>query len=282
MSMEFLGSTFDIHGGGKDLVFPHHENEIAQSEGANGCRFVRYWLHNGFVNINAEKMSKSLGNFFTIREVLKKYDPETLRFFILSAHYRSPIDFSDQNLDEAQSGLERIYSCLAALDDILNGPPQSAEIAVIENLSQVGLELQEKVEGFMPRFAEAMDDDFNSAQALGVLFETVRGANRFLAETKDFTPLSLSLIAHVRHLFVESGSVLGLFASPPALWLEGIKAAKTGQIDMTTDEIERLIAERVEARAARNFKRGDEIRDLLLAKGVVLLDSAQGTTWNVK
>jgi cysteinyl-tRNA synthetase len=282
MSMEFLGSTFDIHGGGKDLVFPHHENEIAQSEGANGCRFVNYWLHNGFVNINAEKMSKSLGNFFTIREVLKKYDPETLRFFILSAHYRSPIDFSDQNLDEAQSGLERIYSCLAALDEILNGQPQSAEIAVIESMSQVGLELQEKVDGFMPRFVEAMDDDFNTAQALGVLFETVRGANRFLAETKDITPLSLSLIAHVRHLFAEAGSVLGLFASPPSVWLEGIKSAKAGAIDVTTDEIERLIAERVEARAARDFKRGDEIRDLLLAKGIVLLDSAQGTTWNVK
>lgn len=282
MSMKFLGATFDIHGGGKDLVFPHHENEIAQSEGANGCQFVRYWIHNGFVNINAEKMSKSLGNFFTIREVLQKYDPETLRFFILSAHYRSPIDFSDQNLEEAQSGLERIYSCLAALDDILNGPAQSAELAVLENLSQVGLELQEKVDAFNSRFVEAMDDDFNTAQALGVLFETVRGANRFLAETKEFTPLSLSLIAHVRHLFVEAGEVLGLFATPPSTWLEGIKAAKTGRIDITADEIERLIAERVEARAARDFKRGDEIRDLLLAKGIVLLDSAQGTTWNVK
>lgn len=282
MSMEFLGSTFDIHGGGKDLVFPHHENEIAQSEGANGCRFVRYWLHNGFVNINAEKMSKSLGNFFTIREVLKKYDPETLRFFILSAHYRSPIDFSDQNLDEAQSGLERIYSCLAALDDILNGQPQSAEIAVIESLSQVGLELQEKVDGFIPRFVEAMDDDFNTAQALGVLFETVRGANRFLAETKEITPLTLSLVAHVRHLFVEAGGVLGLFATPPSLWLGEVKNAKAGRIDMTPDEIEALIAERVGARAAKNFKRGDEIRDLLLAKGIVLLDSGQGTTWNVK
>jgi cysteinyl-tRNA synthetase len=282
MSMEFLGKTFDIHGGGKDLVFPHHENEIAQSEGANGCQFVRYWLHNGFVNINAEKMSKSLGNFFTIREVLKKYDPETLRFFILSAHYRSPIDFSDQNLDEAQSGLERIYSCLAALDELLNGNSLSAEIAVTDNLSQVGLELQEKVDQFLPRFVEAMDDDFNAAQALGILFETVRATNRFLAEGKEVTPLSLSLVAHVRHLFAEAGGVLGLFAVSPSVWLEGIKSAKAGQIDMTAEEIERLIAERTEARAARNFKRGDEIRDLLLEKGILLLDSAQGTTWNMK
>ncbi|OGU15812.1 MAG: cysteine--tRNA ligase [Geobacteraceae bacterium GWC2_53_11] len=282
MSMEFLGSTFDIHGGGKDLVFPHHENEIAQSEAANGCQFVRYWLHNGFVNINAEKMSKSLGNFFTIREVLKKYDPETLRFFILSAHYRSPIDFSDQNLDEAQSGLERIYSCLAAVDDVLQGHAPSDEVAVIETLSQVGQELQEKVDQFLPRFVEAMDDDFNAALALGVLFETVRATNRFLAETKGLTPLSLQLVATVRHLFVEAGSVLGLFGSEPSVWLERIKSAKSGQIDITHEEIERLIVERAEARATRDFKRGDEIRDLLLAKGIVLLDSAQGTTWNVK
>lgn len=282
MSMEFLGKTFDIHGGGKDLVFPHHENEIAQSEGANGCRFVRYWLHNGFVNINAEKMSKSLGNFFTIREVLKKYDPETLRFFILSAHYRSPIDFSDQNLDEAQSGLERIYSCLAALDDILKRDPQPAETAVAGGLSQVGLELQERVDRFIPRFVEAMDDDFNAAQALGLLFETVRATNRFLAETEEMAPLHLPLLAHVRALFVEAGGVLGLFTTAPSIWLEGIKSAKAGQIDIAPDEIERLIAERAEARGAKDFRRGDEIRDLLLAKGILLLDSAQGTTWNVK
>lgn len=282
MSMEFLGRTFDFHGGGKDLVFPHHENEIAQSEGANGCQFVRYWLHNGFVNINAEKMSKSLGNFFTIRDVLKIYDPETLRFFILSAHYRSPIDFSDQNMDEARAGLERIYSCLAALDEILKGETGSGDVAVLESLSQVGLELQEKVDQFMSRFVEAMDDDFNSAQALGVLFETVRAANRFLAELKELTPLSLSLLAHVRHQFVEAGKVLGLFTTVPSVWLEGLKAARVSHADIAPDEIERLIVERSEARSARNFKRSDEIRDLLLTKGIQLLDSAQGTTWNVK
>ena len=282
MSMEFLGKTFDIHGGGKDLVFPHHENEIAQSEGANGCQFVRYWLHNGFVNINSEKMSKSLGNFFTIREVLKKYDPETLRFFILSAHYRSPIDFSDQNLDEAQSGLERIYSCLAALDEALNRKPHSAEIAVVESMSQVGLELQERVEQFMARFTEAMDDDFNSAQALGVLFEMVRCSNRFLAETKDITPLYLSLVARVRHLLGESANVLGLLTTAPDIWLQAVKAVKVDQINMAPEEIESLISERTAARTAKNFKRSDEIRDRLLEKGIQLLDSAQGTTWNVK
>jgi cysteinyl-tRNA synthetase len=282
MSMAFLGKTFDIHGGGKDLVFPHHENEIAQSEGANGCQFVKYWLHNGFVNINAEKMSKSLGNFFTIREVLKMYDPETLRFFILSAQYRSPIDFSDQNLEEAQTGLERIYSCLAALDELLNSVPASAELAVIEAPSQVGQELLEKVDQFTGRFTEAMEDDFNTAQVLGILFEIVRAANRFIAENKDITPLMLALAARVRHLFVDAGGVLGLFVTEPATWLAGIKSGKADQIDITPEEIERLIVERAEARGAKNFKRSDEIRDLLLAKGVQLLDSAQGTTWNIK
>ena len=282
MSMEFLGKTFDFHGGGKDLIFPHHENEIAQSEAANGCRFVRYWLHNGFVNINSEKMSKSLGNFFTIREVLDKFDPETLRFFILSAHYRSPIDFSDQNLDEARTGLERIYSCLAAVDEVLNRIPPAAEFPAVEHLSPIGLELQEKVAQFIPRFVEALDDDFNTAQALGVIFETVRATNRFLAESKEFSPVGLSLIAHVRHLFDEVGAVLGLFSTKPIAWLDGIKSTKADRIDMTSGEIERLIVERAQARAARNFKRSDEIRDLLLEKGIQLLDSPQGTTWNVK
>lgn len=282
MSMKFLGKTFDFHGGGKDLIFPHHENEIAQSEAANGCRFVHYWLHNGFVNINAEKMSKSLGNFFTIREVLKKFDPETLRFFILSAHYRSPIDFSDQSLNESQAGLERIYSCLAALDEVLNGPASADEFPAVESLSPTALELHEKVEQFIPRFVEAMDDDFNSAQALGVLFETVRATNRFLAETREFSPMELSLVAHVRHLFDEVGDVLGLFTSKPAAWLDGCKSARVDRIDVSPDEIERLITERAEARLAKDFKRGDEIRDLLLEKGIQLLDSAQGTSWKVK
>jgi len=282
MSEEFLGKTFDFHGGGKDLVFPHHENEIAQSEAANGCQFVRYWLHNGFVNINSEKMSKSLGNFFTIRTVLEKYDPETLRFFILSAHYRSPIDFSDQNLDDAQSGLERIYACLAAVDEILHDTPASNELPTLESLPEAGLELREKLDQAIPRFVEAMDDDFNSALALGVLFETVRATNRFLAESKELGPVAVSLLACVRYLFAQTGSVLGLFSNRPAEWLEGIKTAKADQIDISPEAIEQLIIERSEARKAKNFKRSDEIRDMLLAKGIQLLDSPQGTTWNVK
>jgi cysteinyl-tRNA synthetase len=282
MSMEFLGKTFDFHGGGKDLVFPHHENEIAQSEGANSCQFVRYWLHNGFVNIDSEKMSKSLGNFFTIREVLEKYDSETLRFFILSAHYRSPIDFSDHNLEDASVGLERIYSCLAALDEILGGTLSPAELPAIESLPVSGAELHEKAEQFLPRFVESMDDDFNTAQALGVIFETVRATNRFLAETVEYNPIALAVVARIRHLMNEAGSVLGLFTCTPSEWLEKKKSSKASMMDITPEEIESLIQERAEARKARDFKRSDEIRDMLLGKGIQLLDSAQGTTWNVK
>ena len=282
MSMRFLGQTFDIHGGGKDLIFPHHENEIAQSEAANGCRFVRYWLHNGFVNINSEKMSKSLGNFFTIREVLEKFDPETLRFFILSAHYRSPIDFCDQNMNEAQAGLERIYACLAALDEALADRSVPEDIQIVFPLASAGHELNEKTDLLIPRFRDAMDDDFNSAQALGLVFETVRVVNRFLAESKVLDDVALRLLAKVRERFKEVGGVLGLLTGSPKGWLDAIKSAKADQADISTGEIESLIAERNAARKAKDFKRSDEIRDLLLEKGIQLLDSAQGTTWKAK
>ena len=282
MSMRFLGETFDIHGGGKDLIFPHHENEIAQSEAANGCRFVRYWLHNGFVNINSEKMSKSLGNFFTIREVLERFDPETLRFFILSAHYRSPIDFSDQNLNEAQAGLERIYACLAAIDEALAGISFPEELPTKFPLATAGHELDEKVDMLENRFTDAMDDDFNTAHALGVVFETVRAANRFLADNKVLDDAALRLLARLRDRFTKIGGVLGLFGASPRAWLDGINSARAGRMDISPEEIERLIAERNEARKVRDFKRGDEIRDLLLAKGIQLLDSAHATTWKVK
>ncbi len=282
MSMRFLGETFDFHGGGKDLIFPHHENEIAQSEAANGCCFVRYWLHNGFVNINSEKMSKSLGNFFTIREVLEKFDPETLRFFILSAHYRSPIDFSDQNLNEARAGLERIYACLAAIDAVIGKNPAAIAELTAAELPPAGVELLEKSGQMLARFKEAMDDDFNTAQALGIIFEVVRSANRFMSETQPGNSASYALLQRVRSGIAEITVVLGLFGSSPAEWLEGIKSSRVDQMDITPEEIEALINERTEARKSKDFKRGDEIRDLLLAKGIQLLDSPQGTTWKAK
>jgi cysteinyl-tRNA synthetase len=276
MSMKFLGDTFDIHGGGKDLVFPHHENEIAQSEAANGKQFVKYWLHNGFVNINAEKMSKSLGNFFTIKDVLKQYDSEVLRFFLLSSHYRSPIDFCDQNLNDAAAGLERIYSALAGIDEALAKTPGAG---VGGEASQ---ELQERLAGFLPRFSEAMDDDFNTALALAHVFDLVRSVNRLLAEGGGETVLGRELLVQVKQVFAEVARVLGVFTSVPTAYLERIKARKSADLAIAPAEIEALILERAEARKNKNFKRGDEIRDYLLEKNIMLLDGAQATTWKVK
>jgi cysteinyl-tRNA synthetase len=265
--MKFLGETFDIHGGGKDLIFPHHENEIAQSEAANGAPFVRYWLHNGFVNINAEKMSKSLGNFFTIKEVLEKYDAEVLRFFLLSAHYRSPIDFSDQNLKEAAAGLERIYGALSGIGQ-----------ALAQGGTRKDDELAEKAGTLYSRFREAMDDDFNTAQALGFVFDLVRTVNRVLAEGGA----DVALLAQARDSIRQVGAVLGIVTSEPDAFIARLKSRKAAELPISPDEIERLIQERLAARKARDFVRADEIRDLLAAQGIMLLDSAQGTTWNVK
>jgi len=276
MSMRFLGPSFDIHGGGKDLVFPHHENEIAQSEGANGCQFVKYWLHNGFVNINSEKMSKSLGNFFTIREVLELFDPETLRFFILQAHYRSPLDYSDQNLREAQAGLSRIYEALAALEQALDGPATGLEPVAS------AAELTEKTAALMPRFKEAMDDDFNTAQALGVLFDAVRTLNRFLAEGGGQSAADRLALQSLRTAVAEIGTVLGLFQIRPSTWLSDRETAKLHTLQISPDEIEALIAERAEVRKNKDFKRSDEIRDYLIAREIQLIDTPQGTTWRVK
>lgn len=270
MSMQYLGESFDIHGGGKDLVFPHHENEIAQSEGASGKPFVKYWLHNGFVNVNQEKMSKSLGNFFTIRDILQSYDPEVVRFFILTAHYRSPIDFSDQNLQDALAGLSRFYEALQVSAEALAELPES------DTVSEEGAALEAK-------FREAMDDDFNTAAAIGHLFEGVRTMNRLCA-TKKFRKKA-DLVASVQDLqrtVIRLGGVLGLFDSKPAVWLDKQKFAALSGLDISAEQIEEFIAERNQARKDKDFARSDAIRDELDGKGIVLLDSAQGTSWKIK
>jgi cysteinyl-tRNA synthetase len=269
MSVKYLGETFDIHGGGKDLVFPHHENEIAQSEAANGKPFVKYWLHNGFVNINAEKMSKSLGNFFTIKEVLDQYDAEVLRFFLLSAHYRSPIDFSDQNLKESELGLERIYKALLTIDERLAAGDDFAP-------SEESAELGEKCDNIAARFTEAMDDDFNTALALGNLFDLVRSINKVAPAAPR------ELLERTKREVAAIADVLGVCDSKPAEFLQRLKDRKTSDMELSVEEIERLIAERAEARKAKNFQRSDEIRNQLLEKNIELLDGPQGTTWKVK
>jgi len=282
MSSSLLGATFDIHGGGRDLIFPHHENEIAQSEGASGKPFVRYWLHNGFVNVNQEKMSKSLGNFFTIRDILQQYDPEVVRFFILTAHYRSPIDFSDQNLEDARAGLTRFYEALQGAEKTLaaHPVPDPANCPAISDAEREVFDLFETLD---ERFTEAMDDDFNTAQAIGHLFEGVRGLNRLVARG-DFEncPLALKVLREGVDRIKALGAVLGILNSEPGAWLEGRKSAGLAGSGLVAAEIEALIEERRQARQARNFARADQIRDELAARGIELLDSKDGTSWRVK
>ncbi len=270
MSSSLLGDSFDIHGGGRDLIFPHHENEIAQSEGASGKPFVKYWLHNGFVNVDQEKMSKSLGNFFTIRDILKTYDAEVIRFFILSAQYRSPIDFSDQNLVDAQSGLKRFYEAFEAAEIATEGIDQSAVA------SEEGAKVEEK-------FREAMDDDFNTALAIAHLFDGIRTMNRLIA-TKKFRK-KLELVAQVRDLhttMLRLGNVLGLYRSQPTEWLDRVKLAGLAKLEITQEEIVGFIEQRLQARTEKDFARGDDIRAELEAKGVLLLDTREGTNWRLK
>lgn len=281
MSSSLLGDSFDIHGGGRDLIFPHHENEIAQSEGASGKPFVKYWLHNGFVNVNQEKMSKSLGNFFTIRDILQQYDPEVVRFFILTAHYRSPIDFSDQNLEEAKAGLTRFYTGMQTAQKVLASHPRPDK-AVCPEISADEREVYDQIEALEDRFIESMNDDFNTAAAIGHLFEGVRALNR-LATVGRFVecPLSLQVLEDGVALLQRLGRVLGLFASEPTSWLEGQKSSGLAGRQITAEAVEELIAERQLARQQRDFARADQIRDELAAKGVVLLDSKDGTSWTL-
>ena len=243
MGSDLLGNHFDIHGGGQDLQFPHHENEIAQSEGAHACKYVNYWLHNGFVRVDDEKMSKSLGNFFSIREVLEKYDAEVVRFFILRAHYRSPLNYSDQHLDDAKAALNRLYTALRGI------PAGAQEIDWI---------------AVQPaRFKEAMDDDFNTPEALAVLFELAADLN------KSRDPDQANLLRAL-------GGTLGLLQRDPEIYLQAGSGAASNH---TPERIQACIEERLAARKARDFKRSDAIRDELKAAGIVLEDGAQGTTW---
>jgi cysteinyl-tRNA synthetase len=220
MGFKLLGETFDIHAGGKDLVFPHHENEIAQSEAYSGKKFVNYWLHNGFVNINAEKMSKSLGNFFTIRDILKQYDGEVVRLFLLSTHYRSPIDFSDANLKDARSGLDRFYTMKEGILKFLSGkkPPTVKPEEVIEAGDRA---LYEKCQNLPRAFEEAMDDDFNTAFAIGLIYDLVRDANKFLGEAdKKNEDGAYLLLSAVLASFEDVSKTLGIFLRDPEEWFK--------------------------------------------------------------
>jgi cysteinyl-tRNA synthetase len=281
MSQRFLGDTFDIHGGGEDLIFPHHENEIAQSEGATGKSFANYWIHNGFVRINDEKMSKSLGNIFTIRDMLKSYHPEVIRFFMLSSHYRSPIDFSDGQLAEARLAMERFYATRKALKDGLTSEPDLSATTA-DGLEGKDGELMDRIKALPERFTEAMDDDFNTPRALAALFEAVRHVNAFMAERKDsFSVEALFVLNEARRVIGELGAVLGLFREDPDVYFQDDLIRQAGKQGIDVAMIEALIEQRRQARLAKNWKRADEIRVILSEKRITLKDSLTATTWKI-
>ncbi len=253
MSKKYLGEEIDIHAGGEDLIFPHHENEIAQSEAANGKTFARYWMHNAFLNIDNKKMSKSAGNFFTVRDIIEKYDPQVLRFFMLSAHYRSPLNFSADLMEAARSGYERIVTSVENLNFLLNK-------ASDEELTEKEKELLTEAGAYVNKFDEAMDDDFNTADAISVIFELVKFAN---SNTNDAS--SKAFLKALKDEIVDLSDVCGLIVEK--------------ETEILDEDIEKLIQERQDARKAKNFARADEIRNELLEKGIVLEDTREGVKW---
>ena len=253
MSKKYLGEQIDIHAGGEDLIFPHHENEIAQSEAANGKEFSRYWMHNGFLNIDNRKMSKSLGNFFTVREISEKYDLQVLRFFMLSAHYRSPLNFSAELMEAAKSGLERIITAADRLKFLMGS-------AKTEDMAETEAEKFAKSAEYVGNFESAMDDDFNTADAIAAVFDLVKFINTMTDEDS-----SKEYLENLFDRLVRLTEVLGIIVDK--------------EDEILDSDIEALIAERQAARKEKNFARADEIRDELLAKGIVLKDTREGVQW---
>lgn len=253
MSRKYLGEEIDIHAGGEDLIFPHHENEIAQSECCNGKQFARYWMHNAFLNIDNRKMSKSLGNFFTVREIGEKYDLQVLRFFMLNAHYRSPLNFSAELMEASKNALDRIITCVEQLKHLLETAPKT-------EMTETEQKLKEEAQGFVKKYEEAMEDDFNTADAIAAIFELVKFAN-----TKADGESTEAFVMYLLDTIVHLSDVMGLLVNKEA--------------EVLDEDIERLIAERQAARKEKNFKRADEIRDELAAMGIILKDTREGVQW---
>ncbi len=253
MSKKYLGDQIDIHAGGEDLIFPHHENEIAQSEACNGKEFAKYWMHNAFLNIDNKKMSKSLGNFFTVREISEKYDLQVLRFFMLSAHYRSPLNFSADLMEASRNGLERILTGVGRLKD-LEAKTEASSLTAEEK------ELSEKVKELVSKYEAAMDDDFNTADAISAIFELVKFANTSVDENS-----TKALVSETKHAIETLCDVLGIITEKKEELLDA--------------EIEELIAKRKQARKDRNFALADEIRDTLASRGILLEDTREGVKW---
>ena len=266
MSCQYLGQTFDIHGGGKDLIFPHHENEIAQSEAFFEKPFAKYWIHHGFVNIDQEKMSKSLGNFKMIKDILKSYHPEAIRLFLLSNHYRSPIDFTDQSMDEATTGLDKIYAVFDRMEDLHmasdDQPPVPGE--------------------YWQRFCDAMDDDFNTARGIGVIFDAVRHLNRLLDEhTESVSDQAINNLGSILGDLLKMGNTLGILAEPPHVYFDIKRSSALGKESISDEQIEKMIQERRDARKEKDYAKADQIRVELEALNIILEDRPDGTIWKV-
>ena len=264
MSEDILGLPFDIHGGGRDLIFPHHENEIAQSEAACGCEFARYWIHNGFVNVNQEKMSKSLGNFFTIRTVLDEFNAEIVRFFLLTTHYRSPLDYSQDHLIEAEKSLDRIYTMLDEINRFNAG----------KKGTDVSAEAEKTAKEFIEKAEAAMDDDFNTPEVLAAMFEAVREFNRLMAakpEKNSFEVLKTSCAK----VFKTVADILGVITYTPEQWFRL-------NLSISEDELKQSIEARTQAKKDKDFAKADEIRNSLKEKGIELLDTVEGTIYRAK
>ena len=251
MVRRYLGTTIDIHCGGQDLIFPHHENEIAQSECCNGASFANYWMHNGYINVDNVKMSKSLGNFFTVRDVAEKYGYEPVRYFLISSHYRSPINYNTEIIEQCKASLERLYTCRNNLDFAL----ENAVDGELDN------SFNDKVHGRIQQFITAMDDDMNTADAIAAVFELVRDINTVIAAGANKATLELAAKA-----FDELTDVLGIVYNRSKASLD--------------DEVEELIAQRAQARKDKNWALADEIRDKIKAMGIVLEDTPQGVKWH--
>ena len=270
MSARYLGETFDIHGGGRDLIFPHHENEIAQSEAGHDREFVRYWIHNGFVNIDKEKMSKSLGNFRLIKDVIQQYHPEAIRLFLLSKQYRKPIDFSQASMEASRAALDRIYALLLRIDETI-----------------AGAKIPAMAPGDMPFwkiFCNAMDDDFNTANGIAVIFNAVRHANRIMDKNETSTnsrDVLISLSA-IKLEILRMGAVLGIGSHAPEAYFHAQRESVLAQETIDAQFIEKLVVEREVARQEKDWDRADQIREQLAAMNIVLKDRPDGTDWKIE
>jgi cysteinyl-tRNA synthetase len=273
MSLKHLGEEFDIHGGGADLIFPHHENEIAQSESFTGKPFARYWVHNGFITINKEKMSKSLGNFFTIRDILLKFDPEVIRLFLLATHYRSPIEFSDEQVRESEISLDRFYSTVQRIEGYFEKAGSKKMSPAAEKA------FEQVVASFNSGFEQAMDDDFNTALALGHIFELLREINRYL-DSNPSGEKAGTLIMKAKAFLIGAGNTLGIFNRQPVDWYRSLMVTK--HISLTEDQILGRIRERENARGKKDWELADSIRRELEVQGIILEDKKDRTDWKIR